>query len=123
MRLMALNWTRWSRVPWLQGQGSTARKVQRLPLARATNIAGTAHWRSGDQRLSLEERRSASILSGTGRPSGGPVVASQRPLLRLKLMRMNLMNNGSSGVASELRFVATGRSFARNHPEPIVKHY
>ena len=112
MRLMALNWTRWSSMASRPGVDSP-----QGPEATASE-SHQHHWNG-----SLEERRSASILSGTGRPSGGPVVASQRPLLRLKLMKMNLMNNGSSGVASELRFVATGRSFARNHPEPIVKHY
>lgn len=80
------------------GQGSTAHKVQRLPLARATNItvaqlveaassnSSSAHWQlgCGDH----PQQRRASILSGTGRPSGGSVVASQRPLMWLRLELM-----------------------------------
>lgn len=58
----------------------STRHVWRLtPLARATNITGAQLVEVTNSPL--EARRSASILSGTGRPSGGPVVASQRPLL------------------------------------------
>ena len=70
-----------------------------LPLGRATNTT-TGAVTAPISVLNVP------ILSGIGRSSGGPVVANQRPLLRLELMRAA----SSCGrpwklvVASELRF-------------------